>query len=46
VLAATYLGRILNRRLNAGQFVLCIHVGLIIIGTILLAQSVWSPTRS
>jgi uncharacterized protein len=46
VLAATYLGRMLNRRLNAGQFVLCIHVGLIIIGTILLAQSVWSPTRS
>lgn len=46
VLAASYLGRILNRRLNAGQFVLCIHVGLLIIGTILLAQSVWSPLRS
>ncbi len=26
--------------------VLCIHVGLIIIGTILLAQSVWSLLRS
>ena len=46
VLAATFLGRMLNRRIDARQFVLCIHIGLIIIGTLLLAQSVWAPAQS
>lgn len=46
VLAATFLGRILNRRMDARRFVLCIHVGLVLIGMLLLAQSVWGKARS
>src|SRR5262249_10976886 len=40
-LAAVFLGRALNRRLNGRAFLLCVHVGLILVGTVLLAQSVW-----
>jgi hypothetical protein len=46
VLAATFLGRILNRRMDARRFVLCIHVGLVLIGMLLLAQSLWGKARS
>jgi uncharacterized protein len=46
LLLATLSGRVLSRRLDARQFAVCIHVGLVIIGMILLAQSVWRPTAS
>jgi uncharacterized membrane protein YfcA len=39
VLLAIFLGRILNRRMNARQFVLYVHAGLIVIGLVLLAQA-------
>ena len=38
-LAAIFLGRILNRRMRGHRFVLYVHAGLIVIGTILLAQA-------
>jgi uncharacterized membrane protein YfcA len=41
VLAATALGRVLNRRMEARRFVVYVHVGLLVIGSILLIQSVW-----
>ncbi len=41
VLAATVLGRVLNRRLDGRSFLVCVHVGLVVIGGILLIQSVW-----
>jgi hypothetical protein len=44
IIVATLLGRVLSRRLDARQFALCIHVGLIVIGAILLTQSMWHPT--
>jgi uncharacterized protein len=40
VLLAIFLGRILHRRLDARQFVLCVHAGLILIGLVLLLQAV------
>jgi uncharacterized membrane protein YfcA len=40
-LAATFLGRVVNRRLKGPRFLLCVHVGLIVTGTMLLLQSVW-----
>jgi hypothetical protein len=46
VLAATALGRVLNRRINGGRFILYVHVGLVIIGGLLLVQSVWGSGRS
>lgn len=39
VLAATFAGRIVNRRMDRGRFLLCIHVGLIAIGAVLLWQA-------
>jgi uncharacterized membrane protein YfcA len=39
VLLAIFLGRILNRRLNARQFLFYVHAGLIAIGAVLLIQS-------
>ena len=45
VLAAVYLGRLLNRRMDGRQFFLYVHVGLIVIGAILLIQSVWGDRR-
>jgi uncharacterized protein len=39
VLAAIFLGRLMNRRMNARQFVLYVHAGLIAIGLVLLAQA-------
>jgi uncharacterized membrane protein YfcA len=41
VLAATFLGRVLNRWMDEGRFLLYVHVGLVVIGAVLLIQSVW-----
>jgi len=40
-LAALVLGRAANRRMNGRPFLLYVHVGLIVVGTILLVQSLW-----
>lgn len=40
-LLAIYLGRVVNRRLKGPRFLLYVHVGLLVIGTLLLLQSVW-----
>ena len=40
VILATFLGRMLNARIDARRFLLYVHCGLIGIGVILLAQSV------
>jgi uncharacterized protein len=40
VVAATFLGRKINHRLDPGRFQLVVHVGLIVIGLILLAQAI------
>jgi uncharacterized membrane protein YfcA len=39
VLLAILLGRLVNRRMNPRQFVLYVHLGLIVIGAILLIQA-------
>jgi uncharacterized membrane protein YfcA len=39
VLLGIFLGRIVNRRMNARQFVLYVHAGLIAIGLVLLLQA-------
>ncbi|HWB86518.1 MAG TPA: sulfite exporter TauE/SafE family protein [Bryobacteraceae bacterium] len=39
VVLATFLGRSLNHRLNARQFVFYIHVSLIVVGVVLLSQA-------
>jgi uncharacterized membrane protein YfcA len=36
---AIVLGRVINRRLRGRRFILCVHAGLVAIGTILLIQS-------
>jgi uncharacterized membrane protein YfcA len=46
VLASTFLGRVLNRRMDERRFLLFIHVGLVVIGSVLLIQSACSPGRS
>lgn len=43
ILAATALGRLLNRRIATGRFVLYVHLGLVLIGLVLVIQSRWSP---
>lgn len=40
VVGATLLGRVLNRRMHGPRFLIYIHVGLIVIGSILLAQGI------
>jgi hypothetical protein len=40
VLVATALGRVLNRRMDGRRFLLYVHVGLLVIGGLLLIQSV------
>lgn len=40
VLLATFLGRSINRRLGVQRFVLYVHGGLIVVGSILLLQAV------
>jgi uncharacterized membrane protein YfcA len=39
IVVATLLGRIINRRLSVERFVATIHIGLILIGLLLLLQS-------
>jgi uncharacterized protein len=41
-LAAIFLGRVVNHRLKGQRFILYIHVGLIVLGTALFIQSMWS----
>ena len=41
VLAATLLGRALNRRMDGRRFLLYVHVGLVVIGGMLLIQAAW-----
>lgn len=43
-LAAIFLGRIVNRRLNGRRFLLYVYCGLMVIGAILLIQSLSKPT--
>ncbi len=40
VVVAISLGRLVNRRLNARQFVVAVYIGLIIVGGVLLAQAI------
>jgi uncharacterized membrane protein YfcA len=44
-LAAIFLGRWINRRIKAEAFIAYVHVGLIVIGSILLVQSIWQEKR-
>lgn len=46
VLAATALGRVLNRRMDGRRFLVYVHVGLVVIGGMLLIQSVWGAGRT
>jgi uncharacterized membrane protein YfcA len=46
VLAATALGRVLNRRLDRGTFLVYVHAGLVLIGLVLLVQSACTSGRS
>jgi uncharacterized membrane protein YfcA len=39
--AAIFLGRAINRRLKGRRFVLCVHAGLVVVGAVLLLQSLW-----
>lgn len=41
VAVATFAGRVLNRRLKGERFVLVVYGGLLLIGTVLVAQTVW-----
>lgn len=40
-LAAIVLGRVANRRMNSRSFMVYIHCGLIVVGLMLLIQSMW-----
>lgn len=44
VLLGIYLGRLINRRMNARQFLLYVHAGLIAIGLVLFAQALRIPS--
>ncbi len=43
VVLAILLGRTINQRMNARTFVLCVHVGLVIVGGLLLFLAVSGP---
>jgi uncharacterized protein len=45
VILATFLGRVINQRMNARQFLFYVHVALIVIGVILLLQGVAGSGR-
>jgi uncharacterized membrane protein YfcA len=45
VLAAIVLGRVVNRRMDGRRFLVTIHIGLVVIGGMLLIQSVWGSGR-
>jgi uncharacterized membrane protein YfcA len=38
---AVLLGRAINQRLKGQRFVLCVHAGLVVVGAVLLMQSLW-----
>ena len=40
-LAAIVLGRWINRRMKADSFIVYVHVGLIVVGSVLLIQAIW-----
>lgn len=40
VVVAILLGRLVNRRLSGRSFILCVHAGLLVVGAILLWQSI------
>ena len=40
-LAAIFLGRVINHRLDGRRFLRYVHFGLIVIGLVLLAQALW-----
>ena len=42
--AGDFLGRLINRRMNARQFLLYVHAGLIAIGLVLFAQALRIPS--
>ena len=44
-LAAIFLGRALNQRMKGASFIRYVHFGLLGIGAVLLAQSVWKWLR-
>jgi uncharacterized membrane protein YfcA len=46
VLVATALGRLLNRRIDQGRFLVYVHIGLVLIGVMLLIQSLGTKGRS
>jgi uncharacterized membrane protein YfcA len=46
VLVTTALGRVLNRRMDGRRFLVYVHVGLVVIGGILLIQAVWGSGRT
>jgi uncharacterized membrane protein YfcA len=46
VLAATVLGRGLTRRMDGPRFLVYVHLGLVLIGGMILIQSVWGAGRS
>ncbi len=46
VVAATALGRVLHRRMDGQRFVTAVHVGLLVVGGILLVQSAWGTGRT
>ncbi len=39
VLVAIFLGRVVNRRMNGPSFIRYVHIGLVVIGVVLLIQS-------
>jgi uncharacterized protein len=41
VVAAIFLGRLVNQRLKGERFLVYVHVGLVMVGATLLIQSVW-----
>jgi uncharacterized membrane protein YfcA len=45
IVVATLLGRVINQGLNASRFLLFIHAGLILLGSILLAQALQRGVR-
>jgi hypothetical protein len=39
VILASFLGRSINRRMGAGRFLVYVHLGLVLIGAVLLLQA-------
>ena len=44
VVVATFVGRMINRRIEAGRFLTYVHVALVVIGAVLLGQAVLGGT--